>query len=71
LGLGERGGEQREDGRREQRGEHALHGARGDQHADVDRGTADGGGQREAEQADEQHPLPADDVGNPAADEQQ
>jgi hypothetical protein len=71
LGVAERRGQQRQRGRREHRGEHALAGTGGDQHGEVDRRAADRRGHGEADQAGEEHDLAADQVGQPAAEQQQ
>ncbi len=42
VGVGERGSQQRQRGRRQQRGERALHRPRADQHREADRRPADG-----------------------------
>ena len=71
LRLGERGRQQRQRRRHQDRGESALAGACGDQHGEVDRGTADGRDAREAEQPDQERHLPANQVGQPPAEQQQ
>ena len=62
LRVGERGGQQRQRGGSEQRAEDALHGARGDQHAEAVGGAAERGGDGEADQADDEGPLAAEEV---------
>ena len=71
LRVAERRGQQGQRRRRQHRGEHALAGAGGDQHREVDRGAADRRGDGEAGQAGEEHDLAADKVGQPAAEQQQ
>ena len=71
LLLSERGGQQRQRRRHQERGERALAGPRGDQHGEVDRGAADGGDEGEAGQAGQECDLPAGQVGQPAAEQQQ
>ncbi len=71
LRVGEGRGEQRQRGRREDGAENALAGAGGDQHREVDRRAADGGGHGEAREAGDEHDLAADQVGEPAAEQQQ
>ena len=71
AGLGERGGEQRERGRGEQRGEHALEGAGADEQPEALRGAAERGCTGEADQAGDERPLAAEQVGDPAAEQQQ
>jgi hypothetical protein len=48
--------------RREQRAERSLHGAGGDEHAEINGRAADGGGPGEPDHAGEEHPLAAEDV---------
>ncbi len=69
--VGERDGEQCERRRREQRSEDALRRARGDEHAEGPGGTADRGGDGEAEQAADERPLAPEQVAEPAAEQQQ
>ena len=68
---GEGRGQQREHRRREQRPERALDRAGEDQHREVDRRATERGGAGEADQADHQRALAADDVADPAAEQQQ
>jgi len=58
-------------GGREERGEHALEGAGGDQHAEAGRHAADGGGGGEAGSADEEGGFAAEEVGETAAEQEQ
>jgi hypothetical protein len=67
----ERGGEQRQRGRRQQRGEGALQRAGRDQQAEALRGAAERGRAGEAEQAGDERPLAPEQVGDPAAEQQQ
>ena len=71
LRPGERGGQQRQRRRHQQRGERALAGPRGDQHGEVDRGAADGRDAGEPGQAGQERDLAAQQVGQPAAEQQQ
>ena len=71
LLAGERGGQQRQRRRHQQRRERALAGPRGDQHGEVDRGAADGRHDGEPGQPDQEGDLPAQQVGQPAAEQQQ
>ena len=71
LRLGERGGQQRQRGGHQQRGERALAGPRGHQHGEVDRGAADGRHAREPDQPGQERHLAAQQVGQPAAEQQQ
>ena len=68
---GERRGEERERGRRQQRAEQALEGAGDDQDLEARGGAADRRGHREADQAGQEDDLPAHQVGDPAAEQQQ
>ena len=69
VGEGHR---QRRQRRRCQQGaERALNGAAGHQHAEARRRAAERGGGGEARQADDQHPAPANQVRQPAAEQQQ
>ena len=70
-GLGERRGEQGERGRGEHRGEHALERAGADEQLEALRGAAERGCTGEAEQAGDERPLAAEQVGDPAAEQQQ
>ena len=70
-GLGERRGQQRERGGREQRAEHALQGAGADEQAEALRGAAERGCAGEAEQAGDEGPLAAEQVADAAAEQQQ
>ena len=67
----ERRRQQRERGGGEQRAEHALQRAGGDEHLEALRGAADGGRGGEAEQADDERPLAAEEVAELAAEQQQ
>ena len=71
LRRGERGGQQRQRGGHQQRRERALAGPRGDQHGEVDRGAADGRDHGEPGQAGQERDLAAEQVGQPAAEQQQ
>jgi hypothetical protein len=71
LGLGERHGEQGQCGGGEQSAEDALEGAGGEEHAEVDGGAAERGGQGEADQADHEGALAAPQVTDPSAQQQQ
>ena len=71
LRPGERGGQQRQRRRHQQRRERALAGPRGHQHGEVDRRAADGRHPGEAGQAGQERDLPAQQVGQPAAGQQQ
>ena len=71
LRPGERGGQQRQRRRDQQRRERALAGPRGDQHGEVDRGAADGRDPGEPGQAGQERDLAAQQVGQPAAEQQQ
>ena len=61
----------RERRRGEQRAEQALRGTSGDEHLEGAGCTADGGGDGEAEQAADEGPFAAEQVAEPAAEEQQ
>src|ERR1700744_1242963 len=71
LRLGECGGQQRQRRRHQQRGEHALASPRGHQHGEVDRSAPHGRNTREAGQAGQERFLPAQQVSQPAAEQQQ
>ena len=71
LGLGEGHGEQRQGGGRHDRGEGTLQGAGAEEHGRVLGQAAQGGGGGEADQADHEHPLAPEVVGDAAAEEQQ
>ena len=71
LHVGERRGQQRQGGRRQQRGEDPLAGTRRHQHGEAVRGAADGGGDREPGQPGQEGRLAADQVGQPPAEQQQ
>ena len=71
LRPGERGGQQRQRRRDQQRRERALAGPRRHQHGEVDRGAADGRHAGEPGQAGQERDLPAEQVGQPAAEQQQ
>ena len=69
--VGERRRQQRQRRGREQRAEHALQRAGADEHAEALGRAARGGGAGEAEQAGDERPLAAEQVGDPAAEQQQ
>ena len=71
LRLGERRGQQRQRRRDQDRAERALAGPGDDQHGEVDRGAADGRDAGEAEQPGQERHLPAEQVGQPPAEQQQ
>jgi hypothetical protein len=71
LLLGERGGQQRQCRGHQQGGERALAGPRGHQHGKVDRDAPDGRDGGEAGQAGQERDLAAQQVGQPAAEQQQ
>ena len=71
LGLGEGDRQQREGGRRHDGGEGALEGPGAEEHGRVLGQAAQGRGGGEADQADDEHPLAAEVVGDAAAEEQQ
>ena len=71
LWIGERRRQHGEHGRGEQRRKAALHGARADQHFEARCRPADGGRAREAQQADDERRLAADEVADPPAQQQQ
>ena len=71
LHVGECRGQQRQGGRRQQRGEDSLAGTRRHQHGEAARGAADGGGGREPGQPGHEGRLAADQVGQPPAEQQQ
>jgi hypothetical protein len=71
LRLGEGGGQQRQPRRHQQRSERALKGPRGDQHGEVDRGAANGRDPGEAGQPGQERDLPAQQVRQLAAEQQQ
>ena len=68
---GERDGQQRERGRRQQRGADALYGADRDEHAGGGREPAGQRGGREQAEAGEEHAAAAEQVARPAAEEQE
>jgi hypothetical protein len=70
LRLGECGGQQRQRRRDQQRGERALAGPRRHEHGEVDRSAADGRDAGEAGQAGQERDLAAQQVGQPAAEQQ-
>ncbi len=70
-GLGERNGDQRKRGRREQRSENSLQRTGGKQEPGVRRDTTERGCQREAEQTNDKGALAPGEVGDTAAEEQQ
>jgi hypothetical protein len=70
-GLGECRCQQRERGRREHRREDALQRACRHERLEALRGTTGGGRAREAEQAGDERPLAAEQIGDPAAEQQQ
>ena len=69
--LGERRGEERERGGREQRAEDALRGAGGDEHAERAGGASYGRGGGEAEQPGDERPLAAEEVAEAPAEQQE
>jgi hypothetical protein len=69
--VGERRRDDRQGGGHQHRRAEALHRPGGDQHPGAAREPGRQRGQREDGQADEEHPAPADQVRDPAADEQQ
>src|SRR5207244_1706519 len=71
LGVGEGGGQQAQRGRGEQRREDTLAGAGRDQRREVRRGTAGGGGDREAGEADQEGVASTEQVTEAATDQQQ
>ncbi len=71
LGVGERGGQQGERGGREQRAEDALEGAARDQDLEVGGRAGHGRGGRESPHARQEGELAAEEVGDPAAEQQQ
>ena len=64
-------GQDGQGGRRHQRGERALQGAGREEHGLVDGQAAQSGRAGEAQQADDEHPLAAGEVGDPAAEQQE
>ena len=71
LGLGEGHREQRQGGGRHDGGEGTLQGAGAEEHGRVLGQAAEGGGAGEADEADHEHPLAPEVVGDAAAEEQQ
>ena len=71
LLRGERGGQQGQRRGHQQRRERALAGPRDDQHGEVDRGAADRRHAREPDQPGQERDLAAQQVGQPAAEQQQ
>ena len=71
LRLGERHRDQRQRGRRQQRGERALQGARGEQQLGAAGEAAERGREREPAEADQQRPLAAGVVGDPTTEQEQ
>ena len=71
LGIGERRRQQRERGGREQRAENALKCPGGDEHVEALRGAAERRRAREADQAGDERPFAPEQVGDPAAEQQQ
>jgi hypothetical protein len=69
--IGEGDGEQREGGRGEDRAEEALDAAGDDQHAEGGRRATQGRGEGETDQPADEGPLAAEDVGDPAAEQEQ
>ena len=63
--------EQRQRGRRHDRGESALQGAGPEEHGRVPGQSAEGRGEGEADQTEDEGAAPADVVGDPAAEEQE
>lgn len=70
LGVGEHHGEQGEGGRGEQGAEDTLEGPGAEHHRLVLGGAAERGGQREADQTDDEGALAPPEVGDPAAEEE-
>jgi hypothetical protein len=71
AGIGERRGDDREAGRHHQRRAETLHRPRGDQHVGAARQSGPERGEREDDQAGQEHPAPTEDVRDPAAHQQQ
>jgi hypothetical protein len=71
LRVAEGRGQQRQRRGRQHRGEHALAGAGGDEHGEVDRGAADRRGYGEAGQPCDEHDFAPEQVGQPPAEQQQ
>jgi hypothetical protein len=71
LRVGERRGQQRECRGGEECAEDALQGTGGDEDAEGLRGPAEGGGDGEADQADDEGGLAAEEVADAAAEQQQ
>ena len=71
LGFGEGDGQEGEGGRRHDGGEGALEGPGAEEHGRVLGQAAQGGGPGEADQADHEHALAPEVVGDAAAEEQQ
>jgi hypothetical protein len=69
--LGERRGDDRQSGRRDDRGTQTLQGARGDQLGVVRRQAAEQRGQREQAQAEDEDPAAAEQVGGAPAQQQE
>jgi hypothetical protein len=66
--LDERHRDQRQSGRGEHRGECTLEGATAEERGAVPSETGHRGGDGESAEADEEHPSPAEVVGEPAAE---
>ena len=64
-------GQDGQGGGRHQRGEPALQGAGGEEHGLVDGQATEGRRAGEAEQPDDEHPLAAPEVGDPATEQQE
>ena len=71
VGVGEGGGQQRERRRGEDRAEGALQGAGADQDREAGGEAAERGGAGEPDQADDEDALAAEEVADPAAEQQQ
>ena len=71
LRVGERGGQEGKRGGSEECGEDALNRARGDEGVEALGGTAQSGGNGKADEADDQRSLAAEEVRQPAAEQQQ
>ena len=71
FGIGERGGQDGQGRRGEDRGERTLQGAGADEELEALRRAAEGGGDGEADEADEEHAAATEHVGEPAAEQQQ
>jgi hypothetical protein len=69
-GIGERSGQQGERGGCHDCPERSLEGARNDEHRKARRGAARGRGGAEADQPDNEHPLAAEQVAQPSAEQE-